>query len=585
MENRQIEIENRMKNIIWTVCGDYTLDAKPDVEGFLRCKYIALYDGIKQGAFAKYFDKDAMSLYLVKKVFLQADEGALLEIARMCMEEAVGNKIAKERSGVESIRKKAYEYVLEHDLDHLVKSDLGRLKVALMRAVLHEGTKQERRLQERLDRLYELHEVQDTMDIIRTVDACYNAWVDPEFETKKGSLEQVLAITLDELMEFNWQDFLTEEMYEENFAAYLERMSQEMTATGQKREEQDEQKEKNKKNIIRVSEEEFNKVHTYVELNFGKSYLSPLEENKLKLALCKGAHADCGLFFTEGILAHPVQNNYQLAYAKKQRDKNRYAYFDNHRIVKRNIEVLLGIMKRSLMVRQEEIEVLSDRGTLKAERLWRVGRSHNASLFAQTQKTDNRDFVVDLLIDASGSQRVRQNQVVLQAYIIMEALTQMGIPLRVMSYCTFWNHTILHRFREYDDGIAANDKIFEFVTSSNNRDGLAIRAAAHGLLERPEEQKIMIILSDGRPYDVVVNRPNVRNPKPYMGDYGARDTGLEVRRLRNLGVSVLGVFVGEEQDLEAEKKIFGKDFAYTREISNFSKIVGNYMAKQLEENI
>ena len=585
MENRQIEIENRMKNIIWTVCGDYTLDAKPDVEGFLRCKYIALYDGIKQGAFAKYFDKDAMSLYLVKKVFLQADEGALLEIARMCMEEAVGNKIAKERSGVESIRKKAYEYVLEHDLDHLIKSDLGRLKVALMRAVLHEGTKQERRLQERLDRLYELHEVQDTMDIIRTVDACYNAWVDPEFETKKGSLEQVLAITLDELMEFNWQDFLTEEMYEENFAAYLERMSQEMTATGQKREEQDEQKEKNKKNIIRVSEEEFNKVHTYVELNFGKSYLSPLEENKLKLALCKGAHADCGLFFTEGILAHPVQNNYQLAYAKKQRDKNRYAYFDNHRIVKRNIEVLLGIMKRSLMVRQEEIEVLSDRGTLKAERLWRVGRSHNASLFAQTQKTDNRDFVVDLLIDASGSQRVRQNQVVLQAYIIMEALTQMGIPLRVMSYCTFWNHTILHRFREYDDGIAVNDKIFEFVTSSNNRDGLAIRAAAHGLLERPEEQKIMIILSDGRPYDVAVNRPNVRNPKPYMGDYGARDTGLEVRRLRNLGVSVLGVFVGEEQDLEAEKKIFGKDFAYTREISNFSKIVGNYMAKQLEENI
>lgn len=585
MENRQIEIENRMKNIIWTVCGDYTLDAKPDVEGFLRCKYIALYDGIKQGAFAKYFDKDAMSLYLVKKVFLQADEGALLEIARMCMEEAVGNKIAKERSGVESIRKKAYEYVLEHDLDHLVKSDLGRLKVALMRAVLHEGTKQERRLQERLDRLYELHEVQDTMDIIRTVDACYNAWVDPEFETKKGSLEQVLAITLDELMEFNWQDFLTEEMYEENFAAYLERMSQEMTATGQKREEQDEQKEKNKKNIIRVSEEEFNKVHTYVELNFGKSYLSPLEENKLKLALCKGAHADCGLFFTEGILAHPVQNNYQLAYAKKQRDKNRYAYFDNHRIVKRNIEVLLGIMKRSLMVRQEEIEVLSDRGTLKAERLWRVGRSHNASLFAQTQKTDNRDFVVDLLIDASGSQRVRQNQVVLQAYIIMEALTQMGIPLRVMSYCTFWNHTILHRFREYDDGIAVNDKIFEFVTSSNNRDGLAIRAAAHGLLERPEEQKIMIILSDGRPYDVVVNRPNVRNPKPYMGDYGARDTGLEVRRLRNLGVSVLGVFVGEEQDLEAEKKIFGKDFAYTRDITNFSKIVGNYMAKQLEESI
>ena len=38
-------------------------------------------------------------------------------------------------------------------------------------------------------------------------------------------------------------------------------------------------------------------------------------------------------------------------------------------------------------------------------------------------------------------------------------------------------------------------------------------------------------------------------------------------------------------DLEAEKKIFGKDFAYIRDISNFSKIVGNYMAKQLEDGM
>lgn len=64
----------------------------------------------------------------------------------------------------------------------------------------------------------------------------------------------------------------------------------------------------------------------------------------------------------------------------------------------------------------------------------------------------------------------------------------------------------------------------------------------------------MIILSDGRPYDVILNRPNARNPQPYHGDYAVRDTGTEVRRLRNLGVSVLGVFAGEEKDLEAEKR-------------------------------
>ena len=127
-------------------------------------------------------------------------------------------------------------------------------------------------------------------------------------------------------------------------------------------------------------------------------------------------------------------------------------------------------------------------------------------------------------------------------------------------------------------------RIFSFTTSSNNRDGLAIRAAAQGLLARQEERKILIILSDGRPYDVILNRPNARNPQPYYGEYAVTDTGTEVRRLRNLGVSVLGVFAGEEKDLEAEKKIFGKDFAYIRDISNFSRIVGNYLMKQIEEN-
>lgn len=42
MEEHQIEIANRMKNLIWTVCGDYTIEAKPDVEDFAVKIYRAL---------------------------------------------------------------------------------------------------------------------------------------------------------------------------------------------------------------------------------------------------------------------------------------------------------------------------------------------------------------------------------------------------------------------------------------------------------------------------------------------------------------------------------------------------------------
>lgn len=586
LEERQLEIANRMKNIIWTVCGDYTLEAKPDVEAFLKSKYIALYDGIKQGAFAKYFEKEKLSMYLVKKVYLGAREDALVAIAQLCMEKAVGDRIARERKGVSSIQKKAYEYVLDHEMDTMVKSEFGRLQLVMMRQVLTGERRCEEKIRKQLDRIEPLEKAADTMKVIRTIDDCYNAWVDPEFEQIHGDLSKVLAVTVEELMEYSWQDFLTEDMYEENFEAYLEQMSQQMTATGQNHaeEKKDEKESSKKRKIVRVSEEDLKKVYTYIELNFGKTYLSPLEEKKINFQLCRGIHADCGLYFTDGILANPVKKNYQLEYAKKQQGKNKYAYYDNHRTVKQNIVILSGILKKAMAMRQEEITILSDRGKICPERLWKIGRSRDAKLFSQICPADGSTFVVDVLIDASGSQRVRQEQVALQAYIIMQALSSVHIPHRVMSFCTFWDHTILQRYREYDEDASANEKIFNFTTSSNNRDGLAIRAASLGLLEREEERKIMIILSDGRPYDVILNRPNGRNPQPYQGKYAVRDTGTEVRRLRNLGVSVLGVFAGEEKDLEAEKKIFGRDFAYIRDISRFSRIVGSYLNKQIEEN-
>ena len=128
-----------------------------------------------------------------------------------------------------------------------------------------------------------------------------------------------------------------------------------------------------------------------------------------------------------------------------------------------------------------------------------------------------------------GSQMGRQGEVAIQAYIISEALSNVEIPHRVMSFCTFWDYTILHRFREYDAPRSANEDIFNYVTSSNNRDGLAIKTAGYSLLQREEEKKILIVLSDGRPYDMIVNRPNAKKSQALSGKdscfrYGYRGT-------------------------------------------------------------
>ena len=586
IDDYRLELENRIRNLLWTISGDYSLNMKVDVSLYLRSKAIALYDGIKQGALAKYFDKDLLGMYLVKKVFCQASEGELTVIAQLCVEEAIGEKICEERPGVREMQKKAFEDILDQEFERMPAYGdiLGRLKIAILRDRLSGGNHQvEERLRKIRDVVYQAREVADTMELIRIIDRLYNTVIDPDFEKKNGSLDRVMAVTLEELTEFGWEDYLNEEMYEDALENYVEKITDRMTDLEDSSLTEDmEEKRKVKNKITVVSEEALKKAHTYVELNFGRSYLSPAEEKRMNYLMCRGIHGDCTLYFTEGILKNPVRDNYQYQYAKRLRNKNIWVYHDKHRIAKRNISMLTELLKKALVIRSENQEVLSDRGTIVPSRLWRVGRSSEANLFKRILRGDNTDFAVDVLIDASGSQMSRQGDVALQAYMISSALSNVDIPHRVMSYCTFWDHTILHRFREYDDPASADDDIFNYVTSSNNRDGLAIKAVGYGLLQREEEKKILIILSDGRPYDVIINRPNAKNPAPYQGKYAIADTATEVRRLRSQGVSVLGVFAGEEKDLAAEKKIFGKDFAYIRDIGNFSKIVGRYLTKQLE---
>ena len=586
IEDSRLELENRIRNLLWTVSGDYKLDMKPDVSLFLRSKAIALYDGIKQGALARFYDKDLLGLYLVKKVFLQADEGELTAVAQLCIEEAIGEKICEERPGIRNMQREAFEDILDQEFEKMPSQAdfLGRLKVAVLRRRLDGGVyRVEQKLQPFMDLVICSGEAEDTMELIRCIDELYNSMIDPAFEQRRGSLERVMAVTLEELTEFSWEDFLSEEMYEEALESYVEKLTTNMAGMEDRSvTEEMEQKRQKKKNITVVTPEMLEKAYTYVELNYGRTYLSEAEEKKINYLMCRGVHSDCSLYFTEGVLKNPVKRNYQYEYAKRLRNKNIWLYHDKHRIVKRNISVLTDTLRKSLVLRSETQTVLSDRGQIVPSRLWRVGRSQDAKLFERELKADASDFVVDVLIDASGSQMSRQGEVALQAYIISEALSNVEIPHRVMSFCTFWDYTILHRFREYDDPRSATENIFNYVTSSNNRDGLAIKTAGYGLLAREEEKKILIVLSDGKPYDVLVNRPNARNPKPYQGKEAIADTATEIRRLRNLDVSVLGVFAGEEKDLATEKKIFGKDFAYIRNIKNFSKIVGRYLTKQLE---
>ena len=582
LEEYQYEIENRIRNLCWTVSGDYSLNLKLDTVSFAKSPYVSLYDAVKQGAFSRYFDRNAFGLYLVKKLYYGADEQLLTNLAQMAVDSAVYRKVSRERPGVLEIRKKAFSDILEYDFTRLAAMYIGQIKIAVMQEAVRGESLVQARMRKALDMLKSLEDTEDVMDIIRVVDELYNWLVDPYFERNHGNLEKVLAVTLEELKEFSWKDYLEEEAMEEELTQVMTRMEQAVTQTAEVPSDSEEKKEIRRKKIL-VDAEAAAKMYSYIELNYGRSYLTPGEQERMNRSLCRGAHADCSLYFTDGILSNMVKKNYQSEYARRARSDNLRVYGHHMRVSRRNIEQLSDTLRRALTVRSERESVRSEYGTIVPARLWKLGRSNDRKLFEREVKKDSSEFVVHVLIDASGSQRSRQSLVALQGFIISEALSIVGIPHRVMGFCTFWDYTVMQRYRDYDDPREANKRIFEFHASSNNRDGLAIRAAAASLRERPEENKVLIVLSDGRPNDIIVNRPNSKNPAPYFGDYAVRDTASEVRKVRAEGISVLGVFAGEEQDLQAEQKIFGRDFAYIRDIMNFSSIVGLYLRRQLDD--
>ena len=96
------------------------------------------------------------------------------------------------------------------------------------------------------------------------------------------------------------------------------------------------------------------------------------------------------------------------------------------------------------MLRNQIDEVPADHGRLVASQLWRIDKAAKGSFFSQNdQKQQAWIFVVDILMDASGSQSSRQAEVAMQGYIISEAMSSMHIPTR--------SHELLQFLGLYDN--------------------------------------------------------------------------------------------------------------------------------------
>ena len=331
--------------------------------------------------------------------------------------------------------------------------------------------------------------------------------------------------------------------------------------------------------LLNADKEGYHGSDEFIEDFYGKSVFPEMRVRSLEKKLATGVHAGKFLYFTKGVYT----DSPNAKFYKKNRDevfaKNKDYIEKNLAINNRSIKELAQTIKNSIANYEDFADVSKAYGIVDSTKAWKASVLKDFNIFDNVENDDVSTFKVDLLLDSSASQRNRQEIIANQAYIIENAMDEVGIPIRVMSFSTLRDHTVFNLFRDYNEK-HNNKEIFKYFASGSNRDGLAFKVL-NELIDKTKdnEKHIVIILSDGRPNDEKANINTVKllEKEQYVGDVAVNDTAKEIRNIKNEDVSVLGVFTGEDEDIENGKLIYGTDFCRITSLENFSKIVSIFM--------
>ena len=534
----------------------------------------AVYEGVILGGADKIYGLDELNLWLRRYRYAAYDMDVLLPAAHLCLERAVRADLMAERPGVFAMARQAAGEILRGDLLHYRRSSRGWLYIYdLAKRFPGAETVEDRRLLKNLAGFDEMLDLFEEISGRSETCADARALVDLAAFLYRKILTRYFAPGHD-------QDVFPERETDE---------AQELAEPGEIEWTQTEEQELKYESAgvasadgLTLPEDALDGIPEYLVRNFGPGFRTEQEMEEIESAVCTGIHEERKLLFTDGLSAEAYEGNEPRAQSlRASRESNLNMLEEHEDAARQGIRSIEQAFRNALSLRSEPEIYRADHGVLRNSALWKGGRCENPQLFEKIVRQEPSAVVVELLIDASGSQSVRQSMVALQSYLFSAALSRIQIPHRVMSYCTYGNYTVLRRFRDNDDKSEADRRILEYRATSNNRDGLALAAAGLDLKKRHEEHKIVIVFSDGLPNDMVSGRKREGTPETYVGDAAIRDTCFQVRKLRREGARGIGIFLGEDGELENERMIYGASFLRIRRAEDFAGSAGKRLSETL----
>jgi nitric oxide reductase activation protein len=186
------------------------------------------------------------------------------------------------------------------------------------------------------------------------------------------------------------------------------------------------------------------------------------------------------------------------------------------------------------------------------KKLTRLVTDKNPRLFRKKQESQHElDTTFTLLVDCSASMFNKMEETQKGIVLFHETLKALRIPHSVVGFWedaadattndqpNYFHEVISYRNSLHQPGAS----IIQLEPQEDNRDGYSIRRMGEELAKRPEQQKILLVFSDG---------------EPAAFDYethGVLDTHEAVTRTRKLGIETIGMFIANGEITEEEEKL------------------------------
>src|SRR5690625_4353988 len=169
--------------------------------------------------------------------------------------------------------------------------------------------------------------------------------------------------------------------------------------------------------------------------------------------------------------------------------------------------------------------------------------------YKKDHESNEIDAVFTLLVDCSASMNNKMDETKRGIILFHEVLRQLNIPHSIVGFWEDATHTkdtyqpnYFHVIQSFTDSLYKMNgaNIMQLEPQEDNRDGFSIRVMTKELEARRENNKFLLVFSDGQP--AAMN----------YEEKGIVDTHQAVLEARKKGIDVIGMFLAKDEITESE---------------------------------